>query len=93
VLEENPKWVLVADMLEEIRQNLRAKQAAGEKEKQGRVLIVCREDSSCHQLSAYLEQGGQGLLRSRFRQFLYRFHYFSLTPQHLISFNTKCISL
>eukprot|EP01087_Luapelamoeba_hula_P023275 TRINITY_DN8522_c0_g1_i1.p1 TRINITY_DN8522_c0_g1~~TRINITY_DN8522_c0_g1_i1.p1 ORF type:complete len:734 (-),score=91.37 TRINITY_DN8522_c0_g1_i1:433-2613(-) len=60
VLEENPKWSLVKQVLEEIE--------AEQKKHGGVVLIAVADDRTCTQLSDYLRLGGRQMMLSLFAQ-------------------------
>ena len=84
VLEENPKMNLLADILQEIEDEVGAARGEGsvKKEsdggedgkvkKEGRVLICCHDERTCGLLQRYLEQGGRVMMRQQWRSFLYR---------------------
>jgi DNA excision repair protein ERCC-4 len=55
MLEENSKWKLLSDILDEIQQDTLASD-------QSKVLVVASDDRTCNQLREYLTNGGKSLL-------------------------------
>ena len=83
VLEENPKWALLVDILEEIEQEVKSvkdgsavkteehnKAAADKLPKEGRVLVCCNDERTCTLLQRYLEQGGRTMMKQLWTNFL-----------------------
>ncbi|KAJ8040533.1 DNA repair endonuclease XPF [Holothuria leucospilota] len=57
VLEENPKWRMLSEILEEVKQeNKKA-------DEPGRVLICASDDRTCSQIREYLQDGSYTLLK------------------------------
>ena len=87
VLEENPKWMLLIDILQEIEEEVKAakeeqrmkKETTEKREdeaekvtKAGRVLICCHDDRTCSLLKRYLEEGGRKMMKQLWRSFLFK---------------------
>ena len=76
LLEENPKWNLVMDVLHEIRtevrHNRRPRTQTGQPacSRCGRVLIVVADDRGAAQLAEYMNLGGPAMLFGNWRRFL-----------------------
>lgn len=80
VLEQNPKWQLVADLLEEIKKLYKKEAAKAQKEGKpnepiggSRVLIMVKDESTAAQLSEMLCLGGEAMMKQRFLRFLTAF--------------------
>lgn len=54
VLEEQPKWAILADVLEEIDRDLYFQPAARD-DSNGTILIMCSDTATCRQLKDYLQ--------------------------------------
>ena len=83
VLEENPKWTLLVDILQEIEDEVRTvkegtamkaeednKALPGKLPKEGRVLVCCNDERTCTLLQRYLEQGGRTMMKQLWTNFL-----------------------
>ena len=70
-LEENPKWKLLADILDEIHEENKKLPSA----QQGKVLIMVRDISTCRTLYSYLSLGAKKLLENKWEQYLSRKAY------------------
>ncbi|XP_062509704.1 DNA repair endonuclease XPF-like isoform X2 [Corticium candelabrum] len=62
LLEENPKWKLLSDVLDEIRSS------NSESLQEGRILVVASDDHTCNQLREYLTSGVKSFMRKVFLQ-------------------------
>lgn len=77
VLEEAPKWKVLSDVLEEIRDE-REKEAflAGEivveseQDDSGIVLVACKDERSCMQLEDFITHGAQKTMREEWKKYL-----------------------
>ena len=83
VLEENPKWTLLVDILNEIEDEVKAvkdstamkqeedgKSTAAKLPKEGRVLVCCNDERTCTLLQRYMEQGGRTMMKQLWTNFL-----------------------
>jgi DNA excision repair protein ERCC-4 len=73
VLEENPKWRLLSQLLTEVREECeKAEEGEGGKGQPSgaRVLVLFRDDRTCAQLREYLQVGGRAMLERRFTHYL-----------------------
>ncbi|XP_022100212.1 DNA repair endonuclease XPF-like [Acanthaster planci] len=59
-LEENPKWKVLSEIMEEIKQESTAMKSEFNS---SRILICASDDRTCAQLKEYLQDGGQELLQ------------------------------
>ena len=84
VLEENPKWRLLVDVLQEVEDEIIAAQdvqgmkkevkdeGTGKERKVGRVLVCCHDERTCSLLKRYLEEGGRRMMKQLWRSFLFK---------------------
>ncbi|KAN0041352.1 hypothetical protein ACTFIV_003891 [Dictyostelium citrinum] len=59
-LEDNPKWNVLYQILQEIEED---------KEKQGTILIFVKDEATVNQLSTYLDYGGYNFLLGKYEKF------------------------
>ncbi|KAK5581094.1 hypothetical protein RB653_001122 [Dictyostelium firmibasis] len=59
-LEDNPKWNVLYQILQEIEED---------KEKQGTILIFVKDESTVNQLGTYLDYGGYSFLLGKYEKF------------------------
>jgi len=67
-LEENPKWDIISEILEEIRAEI--KEYAPEGEKMEKVLVVSKDDRTSRQIEDFVELGSRRLLVRMFNKAL-----------------------
>ena len=72
VLEENPKWQVLREVLDEIFAEI---QATGESAGRFRVLVLASDQPTCGLLRDYLLEGGKNLLKRKWSQYLERKSY------------------
>ena len=74
VLEENPKWQLLQDVLLEIHQtqeSLSSQSPSGSGETSSPpILVIVRDERTAVQVQEYLSDGGRSILESSFRTHL-----------------------
>ncbi|KAI5476750.1 DNA repair protein rad16 [Pseudohyphozyma bogoriensis] len=75
VLEEQPKWLLLADVLEEIENDLYWSAADPWGVSNDTILVMCGTSDTCTTLREYLssyddEDGGQSMMRSKLHSYL-----------------------
>lgn len=66
VLEENPKWQLLVEVLNEIEKE----DDSGNTGKAGKILVIVKDETTCTQLQEYLDMGGSSMLKRRFQKYL-----------------------
>ncbi|KAL6072820.1 DNA repair endonuclease XPF, variant 2 [Balamuthia mandrillaris] len=81
VLEENPKWQLLSEILDEIEQE-NQKRTTGEP---GRILIAVKDDRTCAQLQEYLTCGGRPMLERLFKSDWLRKKFYSYAQQPFVA--------
>lgn len=64
-LEENPKWIALAEVLKEIRLEIAVQ---GEQFPSIKTLIVAEDDRTCDQLRQILESGSKEFLEKIFKK-------------------------
>lgn len=62
-LEENPKWIALAEVLKEIRLEIAVQ---SEQFPSIKTLVVAEDDRTCHQLRQILESGSKEFLQKIF---------------------------
>eukprot|EP00727_Mastigamoeba_balamuthi_P011298 m51a1_g6791 putative dna repair endonuclease xpf (831) ;mRNA; f:196388-199858 len=77
VLEENPKWVLLLQVLQEIEAEDAANPATGGP---GRVVVVVKDDRVVGQLQQYLANGARSFLRDRLSRYISKREELSQDP-------------